>query len=459
MHAIIITGLSGVLLMFFGAMNLKKMIIPTAIFFLAIALGFQISYHNQVLSYFQDSITIDNMSVTFGSLVLILSIIVIFISDHYYKGVKDPLESVYAVLVFSLVGILGLLSFGNFATFFIALEIMSISMYILTASKKTSGMSNEAAMKYFLTGTIATGILLFGITLIYGSCGSFDLHEIHNYVLAHKENLPIIFQTGLFMIIAAMCFKIAAVPFHFWTPDVYHGAPTLITAYMATVIKIASIAAFYRLLALSFSEISEIWQWPLAIISALSIIYGNVAAIFQEKIKRMLSYSSIAHSGYFLMLFLAISPSSSNHLFFYSIAYSFATLATFVVLIIVREKTKDGTILAFSGFGTQSKLATATMIVALFSLTGLPISAGFFAKYFVFYDTLQNGFTWLVVVAVVGSLISIYYYFRPIIYMLVKKSPDQEKFKLDLVSKFVLILLLIGTLLLGILPQWAQNLI
>jgi len=342
--------------------------------------------------------------------------------------------------------------------FFVGLEIMSVSLYILAGSKKTSPSSNEAAMKYFLMGAFSTGILLFGITLVYGASGTFDLMEIGKWTIENQGSIPMIFKVGILLILVAMAFKVGAVPFHFWVPDVYHGAPTLITTYMSTVVKIAGLAAFYRLFSMSFINFKEFWEPIIWVLAFASILFGNLAALHQTHVKRMLAYSSIAHTGYILIGFISFNTFTTGALFYYSLAYLLSTIGAFTVLMLVREDIKKGTIDAFNGLVRNNKLLSIAMIVFLLSLTGIPPLAGFMAKFNIFTTALENQLIWLTIAAILGSAISVAYYFKIIIAMLLKDG-QPAKVSLSTRTRLLLLILMLMIIVAGVFPDLFLELI
>jgi NADH-quinone oxidoreductase subunit N len=355
-------------------------------------------------------------------------------------------------MLFALTGAIVMTSFSNLVMLFLGIEILSISMYILAGSKKFDLASNEAAMKYFLTGSFATGFLLFGIALIYGSTGSFNLSEIASYTSLNNHALPQYFSVGVILIMIGLSFKLAVAPFHFWAPDVYHGSPTLITAYMATVVKIAGIAAFYRLFDICFSNVSELWVKTLLIFSVATIFIGNLAGLYQNNMKRLLAYSSISHAGYMIMGIVAINETSAGALLLYSTAYSIVTIAAFGIIILVREARQNDDIETFNGLARTNPYMAFTLTIAMLSLTGIPPLAGFTAKYYLFTTAMENGYLWLVVLALIGSAISAVYYFKPIIAMYLKEGewpaiPVTNTYSIQLIAITLL------TLLLGLLPS------
>ncbi|MCE1199659.1 MAG: hypothetical protein LWW85_11870, partial [Marinilabiliales bacterium] len=297
MKAIVALSILAVFNMFFGVRHMKKVLLPLIFVGLLIALTLNVMEWNSDIHYFNEMFIADNFS-----------ILIFMFANIYYKGVERPLEDIYALILFAIIGGIIMASFGNLIMFFIGLETLSISFYVLAGSKKFDMASNEAAMKYFLTGSFATGFLLFGIALIYGVTGSFHLETIDSYIQACKGQIPLLFKAGVLLVFIGMSFKIAAVPFHFWSPDVYTGSPTLITAFMTTAGKAASVAAFYRLVAIAFVSMHAEFVNTLLVIAMGTIIVGNLSAVYQDNLKRMLASSGVAQSGYILMALIAYGP-------------------------------------------------------------------------------------------------------------------------------------------------------
>jgi NADH-quinone oxidoreductase subunit N len=349
---------------------------------------------------------------------LIFTTFLVFIfAPVYYKEVKRPLEDIYALILFSLVGGLMMTAFGNLVMLFLGIETLSLSLYLLAGSKKADPRSNEAAMKYFLTGSFASGFLLFGIALLYGACGSFNLAEIKLYVVQNQANIPVMFSIGFLLIAVGLAFKIGAAPFHFWIPDVYDGSPTLITSYMATVGKVAAFAAFFRFINSSFGDVDFLWKTYLSVFAVATILIGNFAALYQDNVKRMIAYSGVAHAGYMLIAIIAIKGDSAGVLLLYSVSYSIATITAFAVLMMIRKETGSFSITSFNGLAKQNPISAFAMTIAMLSLAGIPPLIGFSAKYKLFVTAIEQGQLALVIIAIIGSIISVYFYLRPVMAM------------------------------------------
>jgi len=293
-----------------------------------------------------------------------------------------------------------------------------------------------------------------GITLVYGATGSFHIIKIAEQLATHSNDLPVFFYAGVILMLVGMAFKISAVPFHFWAPDVYEGAPVTITAFMSTVVKIAAIAAFYRMFSLCFGAVQSTWIPVLQVMAALTLIIPNITAVFQLRVKRMLAYSSVGHVGYILLAFISNSTTAPGTIFFYLAAYAVASTAAFSVLHEVENSGTGG----FNGLAKRNPLLAVTMTIAMLSLAGIPPLSGFFAKYLVFAQALQHDYTGLVIVAIVTSLIGVYYYFRVIISMYVK-NPEGAVIELSVSSKLLMVLLIFLALLMGLLPNWFISLL
>ena len=386
----------------------------------------------------------------FSGLLILLTLLIIMLSGNFYKQEENKITDYVTILIFTLCGALAMVSFGNMAMFFLGLEVLSISLYILAGSKKRDIRSNEAGMKYFLMGSFASGILLFGIALVYGEAGSFSLPQIHSYV---ANNVPsILFYIGAGMILVALFFKVSAVPFHFWAPDVYDGSPTLITLFMATVAKIAAFAAFYRLFSVCFANTFPLYTIIFSIVTALTITVGNFTALNQTSFKRMLAFSGITHAGYLLLAIGSLQGKTDSSLFYYSLAYGVSSIAAFAIAIIVANNAGSDSIDAFNGLGKRKPLLAASLTMAMLSLAGIPPFAGFFAKYYIFSEAIRNGHLPLTIIAIINSIVGIYYYFKVIVAMYTKDG-EQSSIAVAPAYTFVIALCVLLMLLIGIFPS------
>ena len=459
MYAIITIFITALIVLLLGALNLKKPLLPMIFTGLTAALIINFLGWNQSLHLYNEMYIADNFSIAFNGVLIFTTLMVFLFAPVYYKPVKRPLEDVYALILFALIGGLVMTAFGNMLMLFVGLETLSISLYILAGSKKFDPNSNEAAMKYFLTGSFASGFLLFGIALIYGASGSMNLADIHSYVVAHAQNMPGMLSIGLLLLAIGMTFKIGAAPFHFWAPDVYEGSPTLITTFMATVGKVAAIAAFFRLMNSSFAEIPQIWKLTLTIFAIATILIGNLSAFYQDNVKRMFAYSGIAHAGYMLIAVITLKDGAAGALLLYTMSYTIATITAFAVLILVREETGTFSIKAFKGLAKTNPAEAFAMTIAMLSLAGIPPLVGFAAKYNLFVAAIEQGHLPLVIVAIIGSMISVYFYIRPVVTMYFNPAPKDIKIDSNQNYRMQITVAAILMILLGLVPGLIIHLI
>ncbi|MEI7896852.1 MAG: NADH-quinone oxidoreductase subunit N [bacterium] len=451
MTTIISTTILGVLVLFLGIMKKQSWLLPVILLGLAVTMVLTVMDWNIPRAYYHEMIIVDNVSVAF-SMVLIFSTFLIFsLAAHYYRGVQRPLDDIYGVMIFALTGAVMMTSYGNLIMLFLGIETLSIALYVLAGSHKEAITSNEATLKYFLLGSFLSGFLLFGIALIYGSSGSFDLHRISVFVDACAGTYPPMFLAGLFLLIIGLAFKIAIVPFHFWAPDVYEGTPTLLTAFMATVVKTSSIVAMFRFFTLTFHGIHGVWETTIWVMAAFTILLGNLTGVYQPNLKRMLAYSSISHSGYMLLAVVAFSSMSANALLLYTLSYSIATITAFGILILIREAHGSDYFSTMNGMAKTNPLEAFCLTVSMLSLAGIPPLAGFMAKYYLFATAMDKGFVWLVIVAIAGSAISVAYYFKPVIAMYLKES-NGVKLTVEMPYKVHLFFMTLLVILIGLLP-------
>lgn len=451
----IISGL-GILAMLAEILKFKKALFPIVLvgILCAYAINFTEWGHNLSIPAFNDMIHFNDISLAFSGVILTTAFFWFILANDYFE--EDHVTDHFALVLFALVGALMLTSFRNMTTLFLGIEILSIPMYVLAASKKNNLASNEAGFKYLIMGSFASGFLLFGIALIYGATGSFDLMAIRGYISQSHGDMPVFFYAGVLMMLVAMCFKVSAAPFHFWAPDVYEGAPTVITALMSTIVKTAAFAAFMQLFLVIFGGVSETWGMILAIIIALSLVISNFTAAVQQSVKRMLAYSSISHAAFMLMAILANTRNfgSVSAILYYSLAYSIGSIAAFTVLYNVSKEKNNANVEAFNGLGKRNPLMAACMVVAMLSLAGIPITAGFFAKYFVFATLIGTSFKWLIIVAIITSAIGAYYYFKVIIAMYFKPAETETPVEVETSHAILLVLTTIFTIALGIMPKF-----
>jgi len=327
---------------------------------------------------------------------------------------------------------------------FIGIEIISIPLYILTGSDKRSLKSNEASLKYFLMGAFSTGLMLMGIALVYGATGTFNTV----IMMTASDKIPALLIAGMMMLLFSMSFKVSAAPFHFWTPDVYDGAPTVFTSFMATVVKAAGFIAFMRLFNDAFGDIRSEWKLLVAVIVALTLFIGNITAVFQQSVKRMLAYSSISQAGFMMLAVYSLSDDAREGLILYTAAYSLATIGIFAVLIKMKDYSFDG----FNGFSKHHPVIAATLVVFILSLAGIPLTAGFMSKFYMLKATVDGGSIGLAIFAVLMAAVSAYYYFRLIQAMYFKEG-DVQQIEVTNSFRYTLVGLAAITILLGLFPN------
>jgi NADH-quinone oxidoreductase subunit N len=461
MNTLIIISVLPIVLLYLGLYKAKNALLPVAVIGLLAALGFALAQWNSIdvaKPIYHGMMLFNNYSIAFSAITIVSTILILLLSKGYFERISDHIAEYYAIILFSLAGIIVMVSYYNLTMLFIGIEIMSVSLYILAGIKKNDFASNEAALKYFLMGAFSTGFLLFGITLIYGTTGSFNLEAIRNWVVAHPRGMDPMLGTGIMLIIVGLCFKVGAAPFHFWTPDVYEGSPTLITAFMSTVVKTAGFAAFLRLFAECFAPVAEFWMPALLIITILTLFIGNITALYQQSFKRMLAFSSISHAGYLLFAIVALGASSANSVFIYATAYSIASIIAFAALILVQQQSGSDNFDSFNGLSKKNPFLALVLTIAMLSLAGIPLTAGFIGKFFMFSSALSHYQVWMVVLAVVNAIISIFYYFRVIVAMYFRTAETNEV-QIPAYYSFVLGFSALITIIIGVYPTFIAYLI
>ncbi len=383
-----------------------------------LALMFTWSLWDASASIYNNLYTIDNFGTFFKGLALIVSVLVTLMSLRYAEREDIVKGEYYALLLFGVLGMMIMVSSTHFVTIFIGLEVMSIAIYVLCGLLSGNPRSAEASLKYFLLGAFATAFLLYGMALIYATTGLLDVREIAGYLTSGNFRLTPLFMIGLAMLVVGFGFKTASVPFHMWTPDVYEGAPTSITAFMATGIKAAAFGAFLRVFYTAFIPLLGAWSGMLWLIAAATMTVGNITALVQDDVKRMLAYSSIAHAGYILIAFVVGDRFSSVGILFYILVYAFMNIGAFTVVILLGQKDEHRTgIENYAGLAGRHPLIALAMTIFLLSLAGVPPLAGFMGKFYVLSAAIQAKYYWLAVIGVLNSVVAAYYYLRVVMYM------------------------------------------
>lgn len=389
---------------------------------IALTLGINISQLGQTGTGFSGMVALDGFSTFVNGILLFSGLMGIAVAYHYLKRMEIERGEYYSLILFSIVGMMLMAQATDLIMVFIALELLSIPLYVLAAFASESASSEEAGVKYFLLGAFSGSFVVYGIALVFGATGSTAITEIAAAAAAGTVNSPLILA-GAGLILVGFGFKVAAVPFQMWTPDVYQGAPTSVTAFMAAGAKIAGFAALVRVFSIAFPSLAADLTPVLAVLAALTMIVGNLSAIAQKNVKRMLAYSSIAHAGYILMAFVAFGnpalvQDAVSAGIFYLLAYAVTNFGSWAIVIALEEKEGKGLNLSdYAGLGRSNPAMAAAMTIFMFSLTGIPPTLGLVAKLYLFRVVIQGGFIWLAIIGVLTSLISAYYYLRLVVIM------------------------------------------
>ncbi|MDH4223690.1 MAG: NADH-quinone oxidoreductase subunit N [candidate division Zixibacteria bacterium] len=398
----------------------------------------------------------DALSQFFKMVFLLSSFLTISVSIDFSSKIQRHKGEFFALILVSTVGMMLLSSARELIFLYVSLELVTIPLYVLAAYLKPDPKSAEAGLKYMLLGAISSAILLYGISLIYGITGTTFLNEIKTRLIVDYLQIGPI-GSGLFLsfifFIAGFGFKLALVPFHMWAPDVYEGAPTPVTAFLSVGSKAAGLVAFLRVFFDSFLVYNFDWVTIMATLAALSMIIGNIVALLQTNIKRMLAYSSIAQVGYILVGMVAISERGVSSVAFYTLAYLFANIGAFVVAIAFELQTGSSEIKDYSGLSRTSPILSLMMMIFLLSLVGIPPLAGFVGKYFLFAAAVEKNLIWLVVIAVLTSVISLSYYVGVLKEMYFRKNEEQVKIRIPLGIRIALLICIIGVILIGLFPN------
>ncbi|MFZ0428084.1 MAG: NADH-quinone oxidoreductase subunit N [Acidobacteriota bacterium] len=425
-----------------------------------IATGFQWGQKDMALfgMVFQDNFTQFSRVVFFFSIGAIITASISYLQqDQIDRG------EFFSLLLFAAVGMGLMASSANLIMTFLGLEILSIATYVLAGFRRDEMKSTESALKYFILGAFSTAFLLYGVAFIYGATGTTQYVEIARRLASGNlagSSYPLYLLLGLGLLIVGFGFKAALAPFHVWTPDVYEGAPTPITAHLAVASKAAALIAFLRILYQVLPQMSSDWQNLLWVSAVLTMLIGNIAALSQTNIKRMLAYSSIAHAGYLLVGLVAYNSQGAQGVLFYLLAYAFMNLGALIVVQLVgRRNEKTVEISDYSGLGYRYPGLSLALSIFLVSLAGIPLTAGFSGKLFLFSAAMASGMYWLVAISVIASVIGIYYYLRVLVVMYMREPEAEiEAIPLPWAIRVVLVIMVLGTLYLGILPQTVLNL-
>ncbi|MBD1431882.1 NADH-quinone oxidoreductase subunit N [Sphingobacterium sp. DN00404] len=454
MGAIITLCVLGIVVLYLGLFKAKNALLPVTLLGLVVTLGFLVSgWNNEALPQFHGMVIFDRLALSFSILCVVITGLVMLLSKEYFKNISTYLSEYFCLIIFSLLGALLVNSYHNFAMLFIGIEVMSVALYILVGIRKTDLASNEAALKYFLMGAFSTGFLLFGITLLYGASGTFDLTALQAYVQTSSEISPL-FYGGVLLLLCGLCFKVGAAPFHFWTPDVYDGAPILITSFMSTVVKVASFVGFLRLFSTVLIPLHDFWTPVLLTIIIVTLFVGNITALLQSSFKRMMAYSSISHAGYMLFAIVSIGAMSASGMLVYAAAYSLASVIAFGVLILVKRSTGSENFESFNGLAKREPMLALVLTIAMLSLAGIPLTAGFMGKFMLFNNVMGSYNITLLILAVINAAVGVYYYLHVVVNMYFRKAEeDVMEQHVPASYKIVLVGAAVLTLIIGIYPD------
>jgi NADH-quinone oxidoreductase subunit N len=415
---------------------------------------------NTAITSFAGAIVLDRYGLFFTLLFCAGTILTLLLSMGYLETTDVRTGDYYTLVLFSTLGMVLMATATDLIVIFLGLEVMSVAAYALAGIWRTQVRSNEAALKYFLLGAFATGFLLFGIALLYGAAGTTLLDPIARVAQTATAEQRTLLVAGVALLIVGFGFKVAAVPFHTWAPDVYEGAPTSVTAFMAVGIKAAAFAAFARVVMHSLGGLAGDWSMVLWVLAVLTMTVGNVTALLQRSIKRMLAYSSIAHAGYLLVGMIAGGEQGGGSLLFYLVAYTWMTIGAFtVVAALGRRGQPNENLDDYAGVGFRSPFLGMAMAVFMLSLAGIPPFGGFVGKFYLFSAAVKSGYIWLVVIGVLNSLISVYYYVGVLVRMYMTEggaevaSPSSRPYLFA-----TLLLAVLGTIGIGLFPSGLYDL-
>lgn len=439
--------------------GLRKLLVPiVGVGMLGIIYLNFITWENPVATYFNDMFIVSHTTIIVNAVILILTFGICMYASDYYANEEKHLSDFLAIYIFAATGGIVMVGAHHLLMTFVGIEILSISLYILAGSNRTLITSNEAGMKYFLMGAFASGILLFGMVLLYGVSGSLHYHTLSSVLFNHSYTNVGFVYTGFILVLIGFLFKISAVPFHFWSPDVYQGSPSLPTAFMATVAKIAAVATLYIVINQVFVSLYKFYDLILILICIATISIGNILAIVQNNIKRMMAYSGISHAGFMLLGILSIDYSQWHQLTYYFIAYGLANMVAFGVAILVFKTKKSEDISAFNGLFSSNPFLAVCLTFALVSFSSIPPFAGFWAKFYILSAAIHKGLIPIVIIAIINTVLSIYFYFRIIVAMYTKPN-EGESIKPEITYYIVIAIFALALLVLGFLPDFVFKLI
>ena len=452
MGVLIILFLTAVLVLFSGVFEKGKYARYIGIAGLIVGLYVSFLPECEFFDQYKSMYEYGNNAALFTKISVLVTLLLFFLGGFAFSNHRSHQSELYALMLFALCGGVVLFGFQNLVTLFLGIEILSIPLYVMAGADKTDLRSTEASMKYFLLGAFATGFLLFGVALVYGSAGSFDLYTIHDFAINNPKNLMLIM--GAILMLCALAFKVSLAPFHMWSPDVYQGSPSLITAFMASVVKISGFFALFKLMTIAFNGIAGDWINILGVFIILTLLLANVMGLVQTNAKRMLAYSSVSHAGYIDLIFFGINNFSTYILGYYLFAYSLATVGVFISLLWVEKIKKETSFAAFNGLGKKEPVLAVVSTVSMLSMAGIPLTAGFIGKLGIFNQVIGGHYEFLVLIAVLGSALSIAYYLKLIIAMFFFKEDNfHNTERASITYNIVSVVIILALVSMGIVPD------
>ena len=411
---------------------------------------------------FSGMVMIDNYTTFFRILLSAVTLLIIGVSERYIEMTRIRIAEYYLLLLFALFGMLLMTMAQDLLIVFLGIETMSVSLYALVGLTRHKHASNEGALKYFLLGAFTTGFFLYGIALIFGVTGSTNIVDITVFLKSAGSETPIIAWAGAGLIMIGFAFKTALVPFHWWSPDAYEGAPTTVTAFMSTAPKAAAFAAFVRVFYVAFGTMSDGWTMVLWWVAVVTMTFGNLLALRQDSVKRMLAFSSITHAGYLVVAFLTFGQQGASSILFYLVVYGIMNIGAFLVAIAVNRNEDDDHGYHFDdykGLVYRRPGMALAMLIFMLSLAGIPPTAGFFGKYYIFSSAVSAGFVGLAVIGVLNSAASVYYYLRLIVNMFLREREEETEGRIFWTGEMaqVVLVCVILVLLIGLFPDTLLN--
>jgi len=444
MLALIILTLAGLLILFLGFSGMRNVLLPVAIIAICAAIFSLSSQQTFWNHYLADMVQVDGLSRKISLILMFTALGLLPFFNLFKNRGQEELSDFLGIYLFAILGSILMVSALNYMSLFLGVEILSISMYVLAGANRRSILSNEASLKYFITGSFTSAIMLFGIGWIYAESGSLSMIQTSGVATS-------MMSFGFIFLFTAFALKVALVPFHFWAPDVYQGTPTLFTASMATLVKIGDIGDFFGLVKLNYAVLPEWINWYFVLLILATLILGNILAVTQDSVKRLFAYSGIVQSGFILMGFLYQSAYVDWTMLFYFIAYASASLVGFIVIHFVEAQSGSDSLDSFAGLSKSNPGLALVLSISLISLAGGPLTAGFMAKIFILSQSIQNNFKALAMVAVISAVVSMYYYYK-VINAIYSKSSDQP-WSVSIYYRGLLYVFTIITLVAGLLPS------